>query len=93
LSEDSQQFSVIPDGYAAQDIVYQLKKQLHVPLLYGGLDVIRSMQPQDFILQDDQAFEDFGFHVVGRRFTLVYMLSVGHTATTLSRTAPQLQPS
>jgi hypothetical protein len=58
-------FQVIPDGYASSSIVKVLKQKLPVPGLYEDLDCIRSLDPTEFILRDWNAFESYGFHVVG----------------------------
>ena len=65
LSENSQNFSVIPDGYASQSLIRNLKVELKVPHLYEGLDVIKSLDPKEFILHDAYDFENLGFHTVG----------------------------
>ena len=39
--------------------------RLPVPLLYEGLEVIKTMQPTEFIPRDAYAFEAMGFSVVG----------------------------
>lgn len=65
LSENAQNFSVIPDGCASRSLIRNLKDQLPVPHLYKGLDVIKSLDPKKFILQDAYDFENLGFHAVG----------------------------
>lgn len=38
--------------------------------LYGGLGIIKSLKPTDFMLKDALAFKDLGFHAVG---TTIYV--------------------
>ena len=58
-------FRVIPDGYTSSSLVRALKKDLNVPGLYGNLDVVKSLQPDEFMLTNAYDFDKLAFHVVG----------------------------
>ena len=64
LKAEDAYFSVIPDGYSSGHLIDVLSEQLPVPFLYNGLEVIRLLQPNEFIL-DEYDFEKHGFFAVG----------------------------
>ena len=61
---DDQNFYVIPDGYNLPFIIDVLDRELPVPHLYEGLNVIQQMDPKEFLKRDWYKFETFGFHVM-----------------------------
>lgn len=63
MKSDSE-FTVIPDGYTWRDILEVLYEDLPVPNLYNHVDVVKGMQPSEFILGDCYEKERFGFHVI-----------------------------
>ena len=48
-------FRVIPDGYTSSSLLRALKKDLNVPGLYVNLDVVKSLQPDEFMLTNAYA--------------------------------------
>lgn len=89
LDNDAQRFSVIPDGYSSSSLIEVLQNDLPVPNLYKQLDVMRSMEPADFVLQDDTAFENFGFHVMGAAIHVGIHALEGKEITSISATKTQ----
>ena len=65
VKEAAEKFSVIPDGYASSALINSFSEHFPVPGLYDNLDVIKSMEPAEFLMEDQSDFEKFGFHVVG----------------------------
>ena len=65
LSLVDKYFRVIPDGFTSSLMIRSLKTALPVPDLYGGLDILKNLTPDTFILKNEQAFEELGFHTVG----------------------------
>ncbi|CAE7640067.1 unnamed protein product, partial [Symbiodinium microadriaticum] len=61
---EDDRIQVVPDGFQASFIVSQLTSQKNVPFLYKDLDMVKSMEPQRFLLTE-KSFEDGGFSVLG----------------------------
>lgn len=88
VGSSAQKFSVVPDGYNSEVMITKLSEAFPVPLLYEGLDVIKSMQPTDFLLRDDSSFEDLGFYVVGASIHIgLHALKIGPIVPTKANQA------
>ena len=78
---EDDRIQVVPDGFQASFIVSQLTSQKNVPFLYKDLDVVKSMEPQRFLLTE-KSFEDGGFSVLGSAIHLgLEALRKGCTST------------